>query len=140
MKEKESIQEFHMNVLEIVGACNALGEKIPEEKLVRKMLRSLPKRFNMKVTAIEEAQDINNMKVDELVGSLQKFELSINERYEKKSKIITFKSNTEEKSEEFDLNTEEGLSNTIVMLGRQFNEVLEKMEGSSRPNVQNIPY
>ena len=74
MKEEESIQEFHMNVLEIVGACSVLGEKIPEEKLVRKMLRSLPKRFDMKVTAIEEAQDITNMKVDELVVSLQTFD------------------------------------------------------------------
>jgi hypothetical protein len=57
-----------------------------DEKLSRKILRSLPKRFDMKVTAIEEAQDIANMKVDELVGSLQTFEMSINERGDKKNK------------------------------------------------------
>ena len=56
MKEEEIIQEFHMNILEIANACSALGEKILEEKLVRKILRSLPKRFDMKVTDIEEAQ------------------------------------------------------------------------------------
>src|ERR1051325_1790885 len=100
MKEEESIQEFHMNVLEIVGACSVLGEKIPEEKLVRKLLRSLPKRFDMKVTAIEEAQEINNMKVDKLVGSLQTFELDIKERSGKKPKSIAFKCNTKEKGEE----------------------------------------
>jgi len=35
-----------------------------EEKLVRKILRSLPKNFDTKVTSIEEAQDIKNMKVE----------------------------------------------------------------------------
>ena len=70
------------------------------------MLRSLPKRFDMKVTSIKEAQDINNMKMDEHVGSLQTFELSINERSEKKSKSIAFKSITEEKDEEYNLDTE----------------------------------
>ncbi|MCI78847.1 gag-pol polyprotein, partial [Trifolium medium] len=30
----------------------------------------------MKVTAIDEAQDVSSMKVDELVGSLQTFELA----------------------------------------------------------------
>ena len=79
-----------MNILEIANAASALGEKIPEDKLVRKMLRSLPKRFDMKVTSIEEAQDIDKMRVDELVGSLKKFELSINERLENKNKSIGF--------------------------------------------------
>src|ERR1051325_671927 len=94
----------------------------------------------MKVTAIEEAQEINSMKVDELVGSLQTFELGINERSDKKPKSKAFNSNTEERDEEYDLDIEEGLSNTIVFLGRKFNRVLKRMEGSSRPNIRNIPY
>ena len=48
-----------------------------EEKLVRKILRSFPKKFDMKVTSIEEAQYIFKMRVDKLVGSLQTFELDI---------------------------------------------------------------
>jgi hypothetical protein len=47
-----------------------------DENLVRKILRSLHKRFDMKVTAIEEAQDISNMKIDELIESVQSFELA----------------------------------------------------------------
>ncbi|MCI89393.1 gag-pol polyprotein, partial [Trifolium medium] len=39
---------------------------MPEEKLVRKILRSLSTKFDMKVTAIEKARDISSMKVDEL--------------------------------------------------------------------------
>ena len=58
------------------------------------------------VTSIEEAQDIDKMKVDELVGSLITFELSINERPEKKNKSITFVSNTEDEEEDCDLDTD----------------------------------
>ncbi|MCI66806.1 gag-pol polyprotein, partial [Trifolium medium] len=50
-----------------------------EEKLVAKILRSLPKRFDMKVTVVEEANDISEMKVDELIGSLKTFEVAIND-------------------------------------------------------------
>ena len=58
---------------------------------------------DMKVNAIEEAQDIDKMKVDELVGSLLTFELSINERSEKKKKRIAFVSNIGDEEEDCDL-------------------------------------
>jgi len=70
MLEDESIQHYNLNILDIANAFDSLGEKISDEKLVKKILRSLPKRFDMKVTSIEEAQDISNVKVDELIGSL----------------------------------------------------------------------
>lgn len=56
-----------------------LREKLSDEILVRKVLRSFPKRFNMKVTANEEANDISKMKLDELFGSLHTFKLSLDE-------------------------------------------------------------
>jgi len=79
MKDDELIQDFYMNILELANASDALGEKMSEERLVRKILRSLPKKFDMNVTAIEEAQDIANMKVEELIGSLQTFEMATND-------------------------------------------------------------
>lgn len=49
----------------------------------------------MKVTAIEETQDLSSIKVDELINSLKTFEMSINDRLEKKNKGITFFYNSE---------------------------------------------
>jgi len=97
MKEDENIHDYYMNVLDITNSFDSLGEKLTDEKLVRKILISLPKRFDMKVTAIEEAQDISNMKVDELIRSLQNFEIVINNREEKKEKSISFISNDDVK-------------------------------------------
>ncbi|WP_368970997.1 hypothetical protein, partial [Bacillus cereus] len=75
-----------MRVRDLSNASSALGEPMSDEKLVRKILRSLPQKFAMKVTAIEEAQDIENMKVGELIGSLQTFELKLSGKSEKKNK------------------------------------------------------
>ena len=41
-----------------------------KHKTYEKKLRSLPERFAYKVTATEEARDVNTMKLNELMGSL----------------------------------------------------------------------
>jgi len=60
MQEDETIQDYYMIVLYIANSFDSFGEKFSDEKLVWKILRSLPKRFDMKVTAIEEAHDCSN--------------------------------------------------------------------------------
>jgi hypothetical protein len=69
-----------MSILDLANSFDSLGERLSDEKLVRKILRSLPKKFDMKVTAIEEAQKIASMKVEEVVGSLQTFEMNFSEK------------------------------------------------------------
>ncbi|GAA0186918.1 hypothetical protein LIER_34206 [Lithospermum erythrorhizon] len=53
----------------------ALGEPISNKKKVRKVLRSLPKIFERKVTAIEEARDLIDMRLDDLIGNLTTCEM-----------------------------------------------------------------
>ena len=47
-----------------------LGEKIEDAFLVQKILRSLPNRFNPKVYAIEELNDLNTLSIDQILGTL----------------------------------------------------------------------
>ena len=54
-----------------------LGECIVESKIVRKILRSLPKKFHAKITAIEEVKDIDQIPLTELVGNLQTYEMGL---------------------------------------------------------------
>ena len=93
MQEEETIYDFHMNILDLANSFDSLGERLSDEKMVRKILRSLPKRFDMKVTAIEESQDIASMKVEEVVDSLQTFEMNFSNKPEKKGKSIVCTSN-----------------------------------------------
>jgi hypothetical protein len=49
----------------------------------------LPERFRIKVTNIEERKDLEEMKIEELVGSLQTYELILPPV--KKAKTISLK-------------------------------------------------
>ncbi|KAA0053604.1 gag-pol polyprotein [Cucumis melo var. makuwa] len=70
MTEDELVSDYNKRVLENANESLLLGEKIPDFKIVRKVLRSLPRKFDMKVTVIEEAHDITTLKLDELFDSL----------------------------------------------------------------------
>ncbi|TYK26468.1 gag-pol polyprotein [Cucumis melo var. makuwa] len=87
MSEDESVSD-NERVLEIANESLLLGERIPKSKIMRKVLRSLPGKFDMKVTAIDEAHDITKLKLDELFGSLLTFEMAISHRENKKGKVV----------------------------------------------------
>jgi hypothetical protein len=56
---------------EIIG----LGEEIKEYVIVQKVLRSLPMRFNPKISALEEISDLNLISMDELHGIFTAYEM-----------------------------------------------------------------
>ena len=75
----------------VVSKLN-LREKTEDSKIVRKILRSLPENFCAKVTAIEESKDLDDIKVQELIGSIQTYELSL--PTQQKSKSLALKTMT----------------------------------------------
>ena len=77
IEDDESFNEFYAKLKDIVNSAFNLGETIPEHKIVRKVLRSLPKRFYAKITAIKESKDIDKIPLTELVGNLQTYELGL---------------------------------------------------------------
>ena len=106
MEEDGSFDEFSAKLKDIVNSTFNLGETIPESKVVRKMLRSLPERFHTKITAIEELKDIDSIPLTELVGNLQIYELGltrIGKGSKSKSMALKAKSNkTDESSDDED--------------------------------------
>ena len=77
MCEDESFDSFYSKLNEVVIDKFNLGEKTEDSKVVRKILRSLLESFRAKVTTIEESKELNEIKVQELIGSLQTYELSL---------------------------------------------------------------
>ncbi|KAA0038023.1 gag-pol polyprotein [Cucumis melo var. makuwa] len=96
MEEDQSLSEYNVKILDIANKSFLLGERIPESKLVRKVLSSLPQRFNMKVTTIEEANDITKMKLEEQFGSLKTFELTLGDRDSRRMNEVVFSTVDEE--------------------------------------------
>ena len=54
-----------------------LGEEIKESVVVQKILRSLPSRFNPKVSDIEETTDSETLTRNELFGNLTTYEMRL---------------------------------------------------------------
>ena len=77
MEEDESFDKFYAKLQDIVNSTLNLRETIPKPKVIRKVLRSLPKRFHAKITTIEESKDIDKIPLTELVGNLQTYELGL---------------------------------------------------------------
>ena len=73
MSEDKSFDSFYGKLNEVVIGKFNLGEKIEDSKIVRKILWLLPESFRAKVTAIEESKDLNEIKIQELIGSLQTY-------------------------------------------------------------------
>ena len=77
MEEDQSFDEFYAKLKDIVNSAFNLGETILEPKIVRKVLRSLPKKFHAKIIVIEESKDIDKIPLTKLVGNLQTYELGL---------------------------------------------------------------
>ncbi|CAA0813545.1 Unknown protein [Striga hermonthica] len=77
MLENENISSYTAKLMNIANECYSLGEPISNEKLVAKVMRSLPKRFNMMITALDVSKDVTAIIFDDLVGTLKTFEMNL---------------------------------------------------------------
>jgi hypothetical protein len=66
MKEEENIAEYFQRVDEIVNSIRALGEELKDKIIVQKVLRSLPMRYDAKVSTLEDREDLEKLTMDEL--------------------------------------------------------------------------
>ena len=89
MHENKNFSSFYFKQNDIVNSSFNLGEPIPNSKVVRKILRSLLKRFRPIIIAIKDRKNIDSMRVDELVGSIQTYEMTL--LFSQKLKDPTFK-------------------------------------------------
>jgi hypothetical protein len=89
MLENETFGEFYTRFNDLINSMVSLGKRVSDVKLIKKILRSLPERFRIKVTSIEESKDLVSMKIEKLVGSLQTYEYSLPPV--KKAKGMAFK-------------------------------------------------
>ncbi|XP_075076493.1 uncharacterized protein LOC142163139 [Nicotiana tabacum] len=75
MKDDESIQDMHTRFTSIINKLHSLGEVIPKNKLVRKILSILPSSWESKVNTITKAKDLQELTIHELVGNLKTYEM-----------------------------------------------------------------
>ena len=117
MSEDESFDSFYSKLNEVVVRKFNLGEKTEDSKIVRKILRSLLESFRAKVTAIEE-----------LVGSLQTYELSLPNQRKSKSlalKTINERVDVHDSSNDDAVEKDDTVKKDVAYLAKNFQKFLK---------------
>jgi hypothetical protein len=70
----ESIDEFTMHLYSLASELRVLGEKIDIVRLIKKMLRIVPKQYWQIVLSIKTLLDLNTLSIEGLVGRLHAVE------------------------------------------------------------------
>nr|XP_023871479.1 uncharacterized protein LOC111984089 [Quercus suber] len=112
--EDKSFDSFYRKLNEVVIGKFNLGEKTKDSKIV---------------TTIEESKDLDEIKIQELINSLQTYELSLPSQ--RKSKAFALKT-INERLEGQDSSNEDELERDIVYLAKNFRKFLKfKRDGKS---------
>ncbi|KAH9686293.1 Integrase catalytic domain-containing protein [Citrus sinensis] len=116
MEQNENVYSMYTRFTDIVNTLGALGKTFSNSEKVKKIIRSLPKEWRPKRTAIEEAKDLNTLPLDNLIGSLISYEedLAAEKGHKEKKKSIALKASKHESDGESEPEDEE-----LAMLARR---------------------
>jgi hypothetical protein len=134
MKDNESVDTFMTQLMSVVNQLRQYGDDFEKKRVVEKVLRSLPKKFEPVFVPIEEFKDLSLIKIDELTSSLIAHESRIS-RYEEVSMEHAFKSQlhaTRGKGRFYN----HGRGGRIF--GRRDNKTESKSEEKSQQNPPNL--
>ena len=139
MEANEIIFKIFTRFTDIINGLKSLGNVYTNVKMVRKILKCLPRSWGPKVIAIEEAKDRTKMSFDELLGSLMthKITLKSNEKNDesKLKKEITFKILSSQINEE--IKDDKDSDEVIALFSRRFNKVFKKGQFPRRQGRRN---
>jgi hypothetical protein len=121
MLQNETFGEFYTRINNLRNSMVSFGKRVFDVKLIKKILRSLPDRFRIKVTSIEESKDLDSVKIEKLVGSLQTYEYSLPSI--KKAKGMAFKTTKSRVSSDKDLDNEE--EDEWAMIANRINKLMK---------------
>jgi hypothetical protein len=96
MKEYEDIATYFLRIDEVVNTMRGLGETVGNDIIVQKVIRSLPARFDPKISSLEERTDIATLLMDELQVILTAYEMRTSNE-NPSNKEATFKATKKDK-------------------------------------------
>ena len=129
MKPSESIGDMYTRFTDVINGLKALGKDFTNFELVTKILRSLPKSWDPKVTAIQEAKDLKTFPLEELIGSLMTYEMTCQAHDELENPLPKNRKDMALKSQEDHLkgtSSDEDSDNDIALLTQKFKKYLRK--------------
>ncbi|KAM2173651.1 hypothetical protein ACFX1R_038467 [Malus domestica] len=82
MNDGEALSVYLTRLTDIVNQMKTLGEELTNQRLVQKILISLPKSYDSIASIIEETKDLDSIEVQEVIGTLKGYEQRLNRHSE----------------------------------------------------------
>ena len=127
----------------IINHLSALGKVIGTTDQVKKILRSLPKEYRSYTASIKEANNINTLKMDDLVGKLLEYEMEIKmdkkEEDEKMTrKSLALKARKKDDSSSSSSSSEDDSDDEMAKMNKKFKMYLKslKKKGKSKSDAK----
>ncbi|GKV51122.1 hypothetical protein SLEP1_g57796 [Rubroshorea leprosula] len=115
-----------------------------------KVLRSLPKNWEAKTTAIEESKDLNTLKLEDLIGKLMTYEIEVQVdcgvkvvEKKKKKKNVDFKASNQKEESENDASNDESSNEEDItkLVSKEVKKYMKKsLKGTSSRRNKEIHY
>lgn len=80
MESNESVANFVNRLVVLTNQMRSCGEIVSESMKVEKVLTGLTPNFDVVVSAIEQAKDLDTLKLEQLLGALEAHELKLKNR------------------------------------------------------------
>ncbi|XP_020415636.1 uncharacterized protein LOC109948114 [Prunus persica] len=81
-KDSESLSIYLARLFDIMNQMKSYGEDLSRERVVQKLLISLPRSYDPICSVIEHSKDLETLEVQEVVASLKSFELKLDRHAE----------------------------------------------------------
>ncbi|XP_034227562.1 uncharacterized protein LOC117636942 [Prunus dulcis] len=98
MKDSESFSGYVAKLFDLINQMKSYGEELPRERVVQKLLISLPRSYDSICSVIEHSKDLDTLEIQEVVASLKNFELRLDRHTENSTEKAFTSLNIESKS------------------------------------------
>ncbi|KZV20393.1 hypothetical protein F511_31419 [Dorcoceras hygrometricum] len=80
MREGETMAEFDERFSAVVIELTSLGNEYSNQELALKVMRALPREWDVKTMAMRESKDLNKLELHDLFANLKAYEFELETR------------------------------------------------------------
>ena len=142
MKENETT-EMVTRFTDITNSLASLGKDYTQVERVRKILRALTPDWKKKTTAIEEANDLSTLSLENLIGNLMAYEVQLEDRkkdeqqLQSKKKVLAFHTSSDIDNSNDDSSDDD--EEKMAMLSRKFKRFLKQSKFKKNKDTNDNP-
>ncbi|XP_012453244.1 uncharacterized protein LOC105775262 [Gossypium raimondii] len=77
MKKEERMKQYSDRIMAILNSIRLLGDQLSEARIVEKVIATLPKRYEAKISSLEDSRDLSRISLTELINALYAQEFDV---------------------------------------------------------------